>query len=225
MAAAAGSTSLLPVGATGHTIALSVNPFVTPCLGSELWPAAQRLISFLVDTHAADYFVQKRVLEIGAGLGAVGLALGRLGAMVTITDQLPLLPLLQHNVSLNFPDCDRVHARELNWAHPLPVWARDADFSLIVASDIVYDGMFFADLLRTLNILSHTDTDIFFAIPHRDEAQPFFEEAAGQFDMELVKEHPATTKEDTPSIGIYRLSKKCDRWTSHRKGGKVYLRL
>lgn len=46
-------------------------------------------------------FVGKRVLEIGAGSGLVGMVLARLGAFVVFTDQAPVLPLLKANLSEN----------------------------------------------------------------------------------------------------------------------------
>jgi len=43
-----------------------------------------------------------RCLELGAGVGLVGIALARLGAAVTLTDKPPLVGLLRRNIAANW---------------------------------------------------------------------------------------------------------------------------
>ena len=67
--------------------------------GSMVWPAAHVLIKYLEkETLAANWLLNKRVCDIGAGTGCAGLALTALGARVTLTDQEELLPLMERNL-------------------------------------------------------------------------------------------------------------------------------
>lgn len=46
------------------------------CLGNQLWSASRVLIEYIATS--ADDMVGKRVIELGCGLGAVGMAVGML---------------------------------------------------------------------------------------------------------------------------------------------------
>ncbi|XP_017659219.1 PREDICTED: protein-lysine methyltransferase METTL21B-like, partial [Lepidothrix coronata] len=100
----------------------------------------------------------RRVLELGAGTGIVGIFAAMLGAEVTLTDRPAALPQLRENVRQNFPGgspegvaggAPRVRALR---------WGRDQrrfppKFHLVLGSDIVYDPRAFGPLLGTLRHL------------------------------------------------------------------------
>ena len=69
-------------------------------LHTTVWEAAIAFYCFALSKHAPS-FAGKRVLELGAGTGLVGLTLAALGAEVVLTDLPDAMPLLRHNVQHN----------------------------------------------------------------------------------------------------------------------------
>jgi predicted nicotinamide N-methyase len=59
------------------------------------------LAKYLEHHYPRDHWVGKRVLEVGAGCGLVGLALGLQGADAVLTDRAEVIPTLKENVQKN----------------------------------------------------------------------------------------------------------------------------
>ncbi len=59
------------------------------------------LAKYLEHRYEKDHWSGKRVLEVGAGCGLVGLALGLQGADVVLTDREEVVPTLKENVQRN----------------------------------------------------------------------------------------------------------------------------
>ncbi|NWY89609.1 EFMT3 methyltransferase, partial [Loxia curvirostra] len=115
-----------------------------------VWEAALSLCRFLGEQHLE--LAGRRVLELGAGTGIVGIFAAMLGAEVTLTDRPPALPQLRENARLNFPgDAAGPRVRALRWGRDQRRFP--PKFHLILGSDIVYDPRAFAPLLGTLRHL------------------------------------------------------------------------
>lgn len=69
-------------------------------VGACLWDGALVLAAYL-RTLPRHRFHGMRCVELGAGVGTVGLVAARLGAHATITDIRKVLPLLQDNLAAN----------------------------------------------------------------------------------------------------------------------------
>eukprot|EP00928_Gymnodinium_smaydae_P051717 TRINITY_DN35327_c0_g1_i1.p1 TRINITY_DN35327_c0_g1~~TRINITY_DN35327_c0_g1_i1.p1 ORF type:complete len:234 (-),score=47.72 TRINITY_DN35327_c0_g1_i1:12-713(-) len=139
--------------------------------GRSMWSAGEVLADFLAERP--ELFLGKDCLELGAGVGGVGLTLAALGAKrVVLTDLAAQVPLLERNVKRNFSGCDHVHAKALDWRseeerNAFGVW--NQSWSLIVASDVGYDPDLFAPLLATLVAQSTPSTAVYLALADRDE--------------------------------------------------------
>ena len=70
---------------------------------------ARVFAQYLFDQHVQHpgCFYQKKILEIGAGTGLVGMTLARLGAYVVFTDQASVLELLRSNIEENIDELDK----------------------------------------------------------------------------------------------------------------------
>ncbi|KAM6038931.1 EEF1A lysine methyltransferase 3 [Theristicus caerulescens] len=116
-----------------------------------VWEAALSLCRFLEEQRCD--FRGRRVIELGAGTGIVGILAAFLGGDVTITDQPAALDQIRENIGLNFPGAapGRPRARAL-------VWGQDAGafpggYEVILGSDIFYHPPSFPPLLGTLRRL------------------------------------------------------------------------
>uniref|UniRef100_M3ZMU8 EEF1A lysine methyltransferase 3 n=1 Tax=Xiphophorus maculatus TaxID=8083 RepID=M3ZMU8_XIPMA len=176
----------------------------------------------------------RRVIELGAGTGVVGIlaALLRLsgclhthpvlsfhlrhmtlycisGAEVTVTDLPLVLPQLQANVSANVPPA--------GWPSAPPVvlplcWGEDhltfpSDWDLVLCADIVYLPETYPLLVETLAHLCKNGAVVYLSSKMRTEhrTQSFYEEhLQSRFDVELV------LRDDKQNNNIYRASKRAE---------------
>jgi len=106
--------------------------------GLIIWDGSVLLSKYL--EHAVD-LKGKRILELGAGTGLVGLSCGLLGATrVFLTDLGYTLDNLNANIVINsprFPSSDTVECFELDWTKPKDD-PRLANLDLVVAADVIW---------------------------------------------------------------------------------------
>lgn len=101
------------------------------CLFGQIWPAGRVLAEAMHDFVLRD----KRILELGCGLGLASLMLQSRGANITASDHHPLTQVfLNHNADLNhlphIPYCD------LAWGMMQPNLGL---FDVIIGSDVLYE--------------------------------------------------------------------------------------
>ncbi|KAI0710474.1 putative methyltransferase-domain-containing protein [Fomitopsis betulina] len=176
------------------TIRLAVD--ASPGCGGIAWPAGEVLSRYISRRGSLG---GQTVFELGSGTGLVGLVAGKLGAEVWITDQAPLLPIMQHNVEMN-DLCSRVHVAELDWGSPILQDIPPA--SLIIAADCVYFEPVFPLLVKTLADLvagcerMDDHPEVLFCYKKRRKADKRF------FTL-LKKEFTWTEVDDDPDRDVY----------------------
>ncbi|KAL1528213.1 hypothetical protein AB1Y20_009572 [Prymnesium parvum] len=142
--------------------------------GSVVWDASRSLLAFVMrhTGTGADLVQGKHILEIGAGTGAVGLTLARLGAKsVVMCDKASQLPLIKRNAALNRPDgcmpsddSSSVEVVPLHWQKTWqvesPALATPNKFDLLICCDCVYPDRpsYLAYVLRDLLALNPAAT-------------------------------------------------------------------
>jgi len=121
----------------------------------------------------------RSVIELGAGLGAVGLFLAKYkGCQVELSEVPEALPLLAMNVMENFSKDEQQRPRvaQFDWADGLQ---REAlgKFDLVVGSDITYRHESLTELLETIGELLRPDGRAFLTLQDRPDEGRCLEEA------------------------------------------------
>ena len=129
-------------------------------VGNFLWGSVKPFVGTILNNRVfpADFWVGKRVLELGAGTGAAGLALAKAGAHVTLSDLESLIPLLEENVEANGLK-SKVETIPLDWKQPSS-WepASKIEWDVIVGTDIVYYPSLHKPLLEVIKALIPEDS-------------------------------------------------------------------
>ena len=140
--------------------------------GGQLWPAGMTLAKYLLRQQISLH--DKHIIEIGAGGGLVGLALaagGLANQPLLLTDQKPMLALMQKNIQLNqLETC--VSVQVYDWGtKPAPAFPTHTGHpDVVLAADCVYFEPAFPLLLQTLGDLIGPMTTCYFCFKKRRKA-------------------------------------------------------
>jgi len=167
--------------------------------GAALWAASTVALPWLAATEDRQrMYMGRSVIELGAGLGLLGIGLSKLGASrVMLTDLPAQMPLLTRNLRENSvsPDHGRLQARILEWG-TCPEELALQGWDLIVGADLVYDEDLMPALALTLARLLHRNPEAraVLVLPDRSE----FDSTQGDrpdycvlFDLLALPEHGA----------------------------------
>ncbi len=137
---------------------------------ADIWTSAYELARYcLAEAHLRD----KRVLEIGCGVGLAGLAAAKVGARVTFSDYEPsALRFAEYNTLANLTPHERsgISFMQLDW-RSIPALE---PFDVILAADVVYERRNFFPLVDVLDKLMKKDGLAVFTEPGRTIGEHFF---------------------------------------------------
>ncbi len=154
----------------------------------KIWEAAVVLADFMASLKPVE-----RVLEIGAGLGVVGLTAAAFGHKeVVITDyEEECLDFLRLNAALN--ELENVRIERLDWREPREL----GQFDLIVGAEVVFSGRYFEHLYRLFHkylapggivYLAHDRERLRTLAPFLYLAEKEFEQAVSQRKLRAADE-------------------------------------
>eukprot|EP00747_Dinoflagellata_sp_TGD_P218491 gnl/TRDRNA2_/TRDRNA2_90733_c1_seq1.p1 gnl/TRDRNA2_/TRDRNA2_90733_c1~~gnl/TRDRNA2_/TRDRNA2_90733_c1_seq1.p1 ORF type:complete len:485 (+),score=83.94 gnl/TRDRNA2_/TRDRNA2_90733_c1_seq1:69-1457(+) len=181
--------------------------------GHVVWPAAHALATHLC---AHKQLVEgRRVVELGAGTGLVGLVAAALGAQEVILTDLPgAMPLLHRNTKRNEAVCgDRARAMELPWGAELGAGFEAGTCDVVIGCEIIYqhDAETCSALVDTMSQLIAPTGVCLIAYEFRDgmvaDAE-FFDCVNSRFDVEVMSlgkyGFGASLDDDDRLLYIYR---------------------
>jgi predicted nicotinamide N-methyase len=160
---------------------------------AELWPSGVALTALLAGRELRGV----RTLELGCGLGLVGIAAAAGGAEVLATDwSEQALAFTAANAAANRV---RVRTGRVAWADPGPI-TEAAPWPLVLAADVLYEPRNVPLLLGLLPRLVGPEGEILLADPGRPPSEGFLQglDDDGGWDREAI----AT---EVPRVTIHRL--------------------
>ncbi len=148
-------------------------------LWAKIWRASWVLSAYLADM-AVD--VNKRLLEIGGGVGLVSIVAATFGHQITMSEYNPdALDFARTNAHIN--DCPDLPIIKLDWDRP----QLKTQFDQMVASEITYKEKDFAPLIQLFRSYLKPGGDIILAVEVRKSGQNLFKFFKSDFDVTVTQ--------------------------------------
>ncbi|XP_034433282.1 protein-lysine methyltransferase METTL21D [Hippoglossus hippoglossus] len=200
--------------------ALKVKQCYLGDVGCVVWDAAIVLAKYLETkqfhdpSRGVNVWAGRRLLELGAGTGVVGLMAATLGAQVTVTDLEDLQTLLRVNIQENQAHISSgsITAKVLKWGEDVSDFLPSPHYVLM--ADCIYYEQSIVPLVETLKLLSGPDTCIICCYEQRTEGvnpqveRQFFELLEQHFRFEEIPSDKQDPEFSSPDIHILHIRKK-----------------
>jgi predicted nicotinamide N-methyase len=135
---------------------------------AELWPSGLALARYIW-SHVD--FQGEQVLELGCGLGIVGIIARKKQAKVLMTDYNDdALMFARYNTIKN--RCEDIQFLKMDWRHPN---LDNHKFKYILAADVVYEEQNWIPIVNIFRAHLDEDGEAILAEPNRPNAKGFFE--------------------------------------------------
>ena len=143
---------------------------------AEVWPSAKALAEYILNNQSD--FKSKNTLELGCGIGLVGIAATLTGAKVTFSDyEKEAISFTKHNYFINFNK--QPETLLMDWREPI----QDKSYEIIIAADILYEKRFLKPVFDTIQKLITKNGKMYIAEPDRTIAKSFFEMMKNGFKL------------------------------------------
>lgn len=168
-------------------------------LWAKIWEA-----SIVLMQHMADFPVvpDRRILELGSGLGVAGITTAALGHDVTLSEyNQDALNFLRANAEAN--NCGHLSIHQLDWFKP----EIEETFDLIIGSEIVYQDSAVEALGDIFEKLLSPEGKVILTERVRSTGSVFFEKMTPHFNIR-VQQRTLRSKEKSETVIIFELSPK-----------------
>lgn len=123
------------------------------------------------------------------------------GSHIYLTDQTPMLSLMQRNIALNQLPTSLIHASVLDWGSSDDMKSPD----ILLAADCVYFEPAFPLLLQTMGRLMQRRTTCFFCFKKRRRADmKFVKDMKKIFDVTEVEDDPEKPRWSREGLFLYK---------------------
>jgi predicted nicotinamide N-methyase len=165
-------------------------------LWAKIWEA-----SVVLSDHLAAMPVdpERRFLEIGCGMGVVGIVAAAFGHRITITEyNSDALNFARANVSANLSadSAADIEVARLDWNQP----QLEGRFDAIVGSEVIYKDTDFEPILKLFQTCLNPSGEIILAEGFRKTSLEFFRQVSGRFDISAQKKTLRSQGEAFPVI-------------------------
>ena len=165
---------------------------------SYLWPAAIEMLKVIPTLPIPD---GADVLEIGCGIGLVGIAAAVCGHKVTLSDYAAdAVQLAAYNAARN--GIELFSARRIDWTQPPP-----ADFDVVLACDVLYEQRDHEPLLQFLEQIIAGDGVAWIGDPGRQRALEFIGLAQARCRVDIFDASLNRMTSTPRGLSVLRLSK------------------
>ena len=163
-------------------------------LWAKIWKASLVLSGYLADLPPN---VNKRILEIGSGVGLVSIVAATFGHRITMTEyNSDALNFARANACLN--NCPDLPIKKLDWNRP----RLKQKFDLIAAAEVTYNEAYFLPLIRLFKSNLTPGGEIILASEIRASGKDLFRWFKSDFDITVAKK---TLRTETVSVPVVLL--------------------
>jgi predicted nicotinamide N-methyase len=166
-------------------------------LWAKFWEASAVLTQYMLDLPVEK---NRRILELGSGLGATGIAAASSGHAITLTEyNSDALNFLHANARLNA--CGKVEIRYLDWFQP----ELEGSFDLIIGSEIIYQERVVEALEALFQKYLVPGGRVVLAERVRSTGTLFFERMSSRFDIRARK-HTLRSENKVATVVLFEMS-------------------